>query len=207
MMVWKRTLIVAAMAAGLLVGNAAWADHMDMRIVRDDPAGTPAIPQIHAWLQQQARRMTQPRQTSPPADAAALGAVRISTAIFDRPLNTRADTASKAAPLPARGQPRDEISIDACHAGQRDRWVYVWEQAGASAAWQLRSHRQHMATDCHVPSEEPTTSKIRSEQRGLKGRGVAAFRTVAFGSSEFRHFWRFPWEFPGLQAHALHGVQ
>lgn len=104
MMVWKQTVIVAAMAAGLLVGNAAWADHMDMCIVRDDPAGTPAIPQIHAWLQPQARRMTQPRQTSPPADAAALGAVRISTAIFDRPLNTRADTASKAAPLPARGQ-------------------------------------------------------------------------------------------------------
>ncbi|AXQ73578.1 hypothetical protein BXU03_00105 [Xanthomonas oryzae pv. oryzae] len=101
---WKQTVIVAAMAAGLLVGNAAWADHMDMCIVRDDPAGTPAIPQIHAWLQPQARRMTQPRQTSPPADAAALGAVRISTAIFDRPLNTRADTASKAAPLPARGQ-------------------------------------------------------------------------------------------------------
>ncbi|RBK96773.1 hypothetical protein BRN38_13225, partial [Xanthomonas oryzae pv. oryzae] len=44
MMVWKQTVIVAAMAAGLLVGNAAWADHMDMCIVRDDPAGTPAIP-------------------------------------------------------------------------------------------------------------------------------------------------------------------
>ncbi|WP_256725101.1 hypothetical protein, partial [Xanthomonas oryzae] len=177
MMVWKQTVIVAAMAAGLLVGNAAWADHMDMCIVRDDPAGTPAIPQIHAWLQPQARRMTQPRQTSPPADAAALGAVRISTAIFDRPLNTRADTASKAAPLPARGQQRDEINIDACHAGQRDRWVSVWEQPGASAAWQMRSHRQHRATDCQVPSEEPTTSMIRSEQRGLKGRYVASFRT------------------------------
>lgn len=69
-MVWKQTVIVAAMAAGLLVGNAAWADHMDMCIVRDDPAGTPAIPQIHAWLQPQARRMTQPgkhrRQPMPP---------------------------------------------------------------------------------------------------------------------------------------------
>ncbi|MCF5939433.1 hypothetical protein L2221_16150 [Xanthomonas perforans] len=85
MMVCKRTVMVAAMAAGLLVCHAAWADHVDMRIVRDYPAGTPAIAQIHAWLQQQSRLGTQPRQTPPPADAAALGAVRISTAIFDRP--------------------------------------------------------------------------------------------------------------------------
>ncbi|UWI56860.1 hypothetical protein [Xanthomonas oryzae] len=207
MMVWKRTLIVAAMAAGLLVGNAAWADHMDMRIVGDDPAGTPAITQIHAWLQQQARLMTQPRQTSPPADAAALGAVRISTAIFDRQLNTRADTASKAAPLPARGQPRDEISIDACHAGQRNRWVYVWEQAGARAAWQLRSQRQHMATDCQVPSEEPTTSKIKVSTTRPERAGCRIVPNSGVWILGFRHFWRFPWEFPGLQAHALHGVQ
>ncbi len=133
MMVCKRTVNLAAMAAGLLVCNAAWADHVDMRIVRDYPAGTPAIAQIHAWLQQQSRLGTQPGQT-PPADAAALGAVRISTAIFDRPLNTRADNISNAAPLPARGQPRDEITIDACNAGQRHRWVYFWEQSGRSAA-------------------------------------------------------------------------
>ncbi len=39
MMAWKRTVVVVAMAASLLVCNAAWADHVDMRIVRDDPAG------------------------------------------------------------------------------------------------------------------------------------------------------------------------
>ncbi|WP_234712391.1 hypothetical protein [Xanthomonas citri] len=88
--------------------------HVDMRIVRDYPAGTPAVAHIHAWLQQQSRLGTQPRQAPPPADAAALGAVRISTAIFDRPFNTRVDNISNAAPLPARGQPRDDITIDAC---------------------------------------------------------------------------------------------
>ncbi|MGV7167582.1 hypothetical protein ACDI35_21215 [Xanthomonas axonopodis pv. cajani] len=154
MMICKRTVMVAAMAAGLLVCNAAWADHVDMRIVRDYPASTPAIAQIHAWLQQQSRLGTQPGQTPPPADAAALGAVRISTAIFDRPLNTRADDISNAAPLPARGQTRDEITIDACTAGQRHRWVYSWEQSGRSAAWQLRSYRLQTATDCQVPPEQ-----------------------------------------------------
>lgn len=54
MMVCKRTIIVAA--AGLSVCNAAWADHVDMRIVRDYPAGTLAVAHIHAWLQQQSRR-------------------------------------------------------------------------------------------------------------------------------------------------------
>ncbi|WP_242450508.1 transposase, partial [Xanthomonas citri] len=34
--------------------------------------------------------------------------------------------------------------------------------------------------------------KGRSEQRDLTGRKVASFRRVAFGTSEFRHFWRFP---------------
>lgn len=158
MTAWRHMLIVSAMAAGLLVCNAAWADHVDMRIVRDYPAGTPAIAQIHAWLQQQSRLSTQPRQTPPPADAAALGPVRISTAIFDRPLNTRADTASNAAPLPARGQPRDEITIDACNTGKRYRWVYAWEQSGASAAWQLRSYRLQTVTDCQVVPEEPMPS-------------------------------------------------
>lgn len=156
MTAWKQTLIVSAMAAGLLVCNAAWADHVDMRIVRDYPAGTPAIAQIHAWLQQQSRLSTQPRQTPPPADAAALGTVRISTAIFDRPLNTRADTASNAAPLPVRGQPRDEITIDACHAKTRYRWVYAWD---AAAIWQLRSYRQTTVPDCTTPLDEPTPSK------------------------------------------------
>ncbi|PPU68956.1 hypothetical protein [Xanthomonas pisi] len=158
MTAWKQTWMVSAMAAGLLVCNAAWADHVDMRIVRDHPAGTPAIAQIHAWLQQQSRLPTQPRQTPPPADAAALGSVRISTVIFDRPLNTRADTASTAAPLPVRGKPRDEISVDACNAGKRYRWVYAWEQSGASAAWQLRSYRLQTVTDCQVAPEEPMPS-------------------------------------------------
>lgn len=38
-------------------------------------------------------------------------------------------------------------------------------------------------------------------------RDVASLRRVAFESSEFRHFWRFPWKFPGLQAHAPHSRQ
>lgn len=155
---WKKSLIVSTMVAGALMCTSALADHVDMRIVRDYPAGTPAIAQIHAWLQQQSRLSTQPRQTPPPADAAALGPVRISTAIFDRPLNTRADTASNAAPLPARGQPRDEITIDACNTGKRYRWVYAWEQSGASAAWQLRSYRLQTVTDCQVVPEEPMPS-------------------------------------------------
>ncbi|OAX88582.1 hypothetical protein A7D16_10555 [Xanthomonas nasturtii] len=155
MRMWKRKMMASAISAGLLVCSAAWADHVDMRIVRDYPAGSPAIAKIHAWLQQQSRLSTQPRQTPPPAAAAALGPVRISTALFDRPLSTRADTATNTAPLPVRGQPRDEISIDACNAGQRYRWVYAWAQAGASAAWQLRSYRQQTVADCQVPAEEP----------------------------------------------------
>ncbi|AMV06845.1 hypothetical protein AC028_08530 [Xanthomonas citri pv. aurantifolii] len=151
MMVCKRTIIVAA--AGLSVCNAAWADHVDMRIVRDYPAGTPAVAHIHAWLQQQSRLGTQPRQAPPPAAAAALGAVRISTASFDRPLNTRVDNISNAAPLPARGQPRDDITIDACNTGRRYRWVYSWEQSGQSAAWQLRSYRLQTVADCQAPPE------------------------------------------------------
>ncbi|QWN26641.1 hypothetical protein DGM85_00380 [Xanthomonas phaseoli pv. phaseoli] len=41
----------------------------------------------------------------------------------------------------------------------------------------------------------------------LTGRKVASFRRVAFGTSKFRHFWRFPREFPGLQTHAPHRRQ
>ncbi|MBB3833983.1 MULTISPECIES: hypothetical protein [Xanthomonas] len=159
MTAWKQTLIVLAMAVGLLVCNAALADHVDMRIVRDYPAGTPAIAQIHAWLQRQSRLPTQPRKTPPPADAAALGSVRISTAIFDRPLNTRADTASNVAPLPARGQPRDEITIDACNGDQQYHWVYVWAETAATAAWQLRSYQQKTVADCKSsPNAAPATA-------------------------------------------------
>ncbi|MCC8565400.1 hypothetical protein [Xanthomonas citri] len=79
--------------------------------------------------------------------------MRISTAIFDRPLNTRVDNISNAAPLPARGQPRDDITIDACNTGRRYHWVYSWEQSGQSAAWQLRSYRLQTVTDCQAPPE------------------------------------------------------
>ncbi|NYI17112.1 hypothetical protein FHR53_000868 [Xanthomonas arboricola] len=159
MKTWKRMVSVSAMMAGLLLCSAAWADHVDMRIVRDYPAGSPAIAKIHAWLQQQSGLSTQPRQTPPPADAAALGPVRIGTALFDRPLSTRADTASNVAPLPARGQLRDEITIDACNGDQQYHWVYVWAETAATAAWQLRSYQQKTVADCKAsPNAAPATA-------------------------------------------------
>lgn len=141
MMAWKQMVTASTMMAGLLACNAAWADHVDMRIVRDYPAGSPAIAQIHTWLQQQSRLSTQPKQMPPPASAAELGAVRTSMTSFDNPLGTRTDAAGNAAPLPAHGKPRDVVSVEACHAGTRYRWDYVWQTATPSG-WRLQSYRQ-----------------------------------------------------------------
>ncbi|MCC4585523.1 hypothetical protein LL962_00080 [Xanthomonas sp. NCPPB 1067] len=154
MAAWKQTSTVSAMVAGLLVCNAAWADHVDLRSVRDYPAGAPAIAQIHGWLLQQSRASDQPRQVPPPATPAGLGAVRVSRVSFDNPLGTRTDAASDAVPLPARGRPRDEIAIDACNAGQRYRWVYTWQHA-KRPAWHLRAYRQQTVADCKTFPELP----------------------------------------------------
>ncbi|MEA9589680.1 hypothetical protein VC279_20420 [Xanthomonas sp. WHRI 10064A] len=163
MTAWKQALVFSATVACLLACNVARAD-VDLHVVRDYPAGTAATAQIHSWLLQQSRLKTQPRQIAPPASAADLGAIRISTALFDRPLGTRTDAAGEAAPLPVRGQPRDEVTIDACNAGQRYRWVYEWQQTPA-AAWQLRSYHQKSVADCKAPLDEPMPSGTHTTTR------------------------------------------
>ncbi|WP_160291564.1 hypothetical protein [Xanthomonas vesicatoria] len=161
MTAWKQAMGVFAMAACLLACNVAKADHVDMRIVHDYPVGAPAIAQIHAWLLQQSRQSGQTRQMPPPA-AADLGAVRVSTAFVGRPVGTRID-AARAVPVPMQGQPRDEVTIDACNGGQRYRWVYVWPETPA-AAWQLRTYQMKTVADCAAPPDEamPLTSAAKS---------------------------------------------
>ncbi|WOB26577.1 MULTISPECIES: hypothetical protein [Xanthomonas] len=162
MTAWKQALVFSATVACVLACNVARADHMDMRIVHDYPAGAPAIAQIHAWLLQQPRPSGQTRQMPPPA-AADLGTVRVSTVLFDRPVGTRIDAATAAVPLPSQGRPRDEVTIDACNAGQRHRWVYVWQQTPA-AAWQLRTYQMKTVADCAAPPDAamPLTSAAKT---------------------------------------------
>ncbi|MEA5125375.1 hypothetical protein [Xanthomonas floridensis] len=163
MMKWKQQLGASAIVVSLLACSAAWADHMDLHIVRDYPAGSPAIVQIHGWLLQQSRSSDQPRQMPPPATVAGLGDVRVSTASFDNPLGTHTDAAHDAAPLPVSGRPRDEITIDACKAGQRYRWVCAWQPVNRAAAWQLRSYRQTTVADCKTSPAEPLLSEAGAQ--------------------------------------------
>ncbi|WP_372392409.1 hypothetical protein ACCQ05_21140 [Xanthomonas sp. NCPPB 3582] len=169
MMKWKQNLGASAIVVGLLACGAVWADHVDLRIVRDYPAGSPAIAQIHGWLLQQSRSSDQPRQMPPPATVTGLGDVRVSAASFDNPLGTRTDAAPDAAPLPVSGRPRDEITIDACNAGQRYRWVYAWQQVNGAAAWQLRSYRQTTVADCKTSADEPVPAEAGAKARGSQG--------------------------------------